>query len=60
MFGIFISNIERNKRLQICGKCEHKRKKWLGIFNEDSCGICKCSIIKKTKLKTAKCPEKKW
>tara|TARA_Y100001963_G_scaffold130220_2_gene186285 strand:- start:645 stop:848 length:204 start_codon:yes stop_codon:yes gene_type:complete len=49
-----------NKRLEICNNCEEKKEKWLLIFTEDSCGICKCSIPKKTKLKFSQCPIQKW
>tara|TARA_R110000744_G_scaffold89619_2_gene174189 strand:+ start:2539 stop:2733 length:195 start_codon:yes stop_codon:yes gene_type:complete len=50
----------KKKRISICGHCEHKKEKWLALFNEDSCGICKCSIPKKTSIRTASCPLKKW
>lgn len=60
MFGIFCSNEKRNNRLKICNECEHKTNKWLMIFNEESCSICKCSIPKKSRLTKAKCPLNKW
>ena len=60
IWNLFASNDIVKKRQAICNKCEHKTDKWLFIFNEDACGLCKCSIPKKTKLKNSKCPEKKW
>ena len=60
MWNLFASNDIVKERRAICNKCEHKTDKWLIIFNEDSCGLCKCSITKKTKLKSSKCPVKKW
>ena len=30
------------------------------VFKEDSCGVCKCSVNKKTKLQNSKCPKEKW
>lgn len=64
MFDIFkqlFSNKRiRNQRLKICNSCEHKRDKWLALFSEDSCAICKCSIKKKISLTYSKCPKEKW
>lgn len=62
MIGIklFADKKEQEKRYEICSKCEHKKEKWLVIFNEESCGICKCSIPKKIKFKHSKCPKSKW
>jgi len=47
-------------RRDICTKCQYIKDKWLGIIKEQSCGICKCSIPKKTYLKMSKCPKGKW
>lgn len=47
-------------RRKICNACEHLKKKYLMVFNEDSCDICKCSVNKKTKLAFTKCPKNKW
>ena len=64
MFDIFkqlFSNKRiRNQRLEICNKCEHKRDKWLALFSEDSCSLCKCSISKKIAIANTKCPIDKW
>lgn len=59
-FKIFASKKEQENRKEICSKCEHKREKWLGIFNEDSCSKCSCSIPKKVRFAHSKCPESKW
>lgn len=58
--NFFVKNDIQKERMAICNKCEHKTDRWLVIFKEDSCGLCKCSIPKKTKLKSAKCPIQKW
>lgn len=50
----------QKKRLNICSHCEHKRDKWLALFNEDSCAICKCSLKKKTAIRMTRCPLRKW
>lgn len=48
----FISQDERNKRIQICNVCEYNRMK--------VCAQCGCMIDLKTKLKKAECPIGKW
>lgn len=57
---VFSDEELKNKRMNICSHCEHKRDKWLHVFNEESCGLCKCSIPKKTSIRNSKCPAKKW
>ena len=47
-------------RRKICQACEHLKKRYLMVFKEDSCGVCKCSVNKKTKLQNSKCPKEKW
>ena len=54
--------IQKN-RLKICQKCEHRKLKFLSIFNADSCGLCKCNLKAKTKMSKewgGKCPIDKW
>ena len=58
--GLYADENVTKKRLKICQECDELRPKWLFIFKEDSCGICKCSIPKKTKLKHSQCPIQKW
>lgn len=58
--ALFTDKKLRNKRLQICNKCEHKSSTWLLVFNEDSCSKCSCSISKKVALKNTSCPIDKW
>lgn len=60
MWNLFAKNDEVKRRRQICYDCEHITDKWLIIFDEKACAICKCSITKKTKLKATSCPKKKW
>jgi hypothetical protein len=45
---------EREKRLEICRKCEH--------FKPDSsrCGVCGCFMKIKTALAVADCPKSYW
>tara|TARA_R110000765_G_scaffold335080_3_gene425417 strand:- start:873 stop:1070 length:198 start_codon:yes stop_codon:yes gene_type:complete len=57
---LFSDKKEREKRLEFCNNCEHKRDRWLGVFEEESCGLCKCSIPKKVALKKSSCPIEKW
>lgn len=43
----------RNKRLEICGECEH--------FNKlRQCDMCHCFMDAKTWLENAFCPLRKW
>lgn len=60
MWNLFASAEIRKKRQAICNACEYITDKWLMIFDEKACSICKCSIPKKTKLKATSCPKKKW
>tara|TARA_R100001015_G_C4632368_1_gene195836 strand:+ start:3473 stop:3658 length:186 start_codon:yes stop_codon:yes gene_type:complete len=53
----------QKKRLAICKKCEHRRNKFLGLFNGDSCSLCKCLLKAKTSVTKefdGKCPIDKW
>lgn len=53
----------QNKRLKICNKCVNRKKKFLGLINSDSCGICKCHLKTKTSVTKefdGKCPVGKW
>jgi hypothetical protein len=43
-----------NERMKICKSCEHFLK------TTQQCGICRCFMVFKTKIKNADCPEKKW
>jgi hypothetical protein len=60
MWNLFVKSEIQKERQSICNKCEFKTDRWLIVFEEDACSICKCSIPKKTKLKISKCPKKKW
>lgn len=50
----FAEKKEAEIRLHICRSCE-KYKHHLNI-----CGVCKCFMPMKTKLKKTKCPIGKW
>tara|TARA_R100000742_G_C4204358_1_gene32547 strand:+ start:248 stop:436 length:189 start_codon:yes stop_codon:yes gene_type:complete len=53
----------QDKRLKICRSCEHRSKKFLMIFNADSCSVCKCNLKAKTLMSAemgGKCPVGKW
>jgi hypothetical protein len=43
----------RNKRLEICGECEHLNKL-------RQCDLCHCFMDAKTALENAYCPIRKW
>ena len=60
IWNLFADNDTVKERRAICYSCEKITDKWLFIFDEKSCSLCKCSITKKTKLKSSKCPMKKW
>ena len=63
-FNMFLVDKEtQNKRLKICGKCKHRSKKFFGLFNSDSCSLCKCLLKAKTSVTKefdGKCPVGKW
>jgi len=41
-------------RLNCCSYCRHfKEENW-------TCGICGCFVVKKAKMDTEACPERKW
>ena len=48
-----------NKRLAICGDCEHSRdlysRGWINY-----CNLCGCMLKVKTRLKKSKCPDGRW
>lgn len=60
----FTENEETIKnRLKICRKCENINKKFLRIFNAESCSICKCNLKAKTLMSKemgGECPIGKW
>lgn len=53
----------QDARLAICRSCENRSKKFLKIFNADSCSLCKCNLKAKTLMSKemgGKCPIDKW
>jgi hypothetical protein len=46
------SQEEVDRRLSICGDCEH--------FKEGRCMVCGCYMALKAKLATGSCPKGKW
>lgn len=48
------------QRKTICDKCEHKSMKTDNLFSYTHCKKCGCSLDKKLKLKSSKCPVGKW
>lgn len=53
----------QKKRLKICRQCDKRSKKFLWVFNNDSCSVCKCHLKAKTSLTKefeGKCPIGKW
>ena len=60
---VTVNKETQTKRLEICGKCEHMKGRWLWLFNAQSCGVCKCNLKAKTKMHKCwggKCPIDKW
>tara|TARA_R100001530_G_scaffold131844_1_gene103748 strand:+ start:2015 stop:2221 length:207 start_codon:yes stop_codon:yes gene_type:complete len=60
---MLVSKEHQNERLKICGSCDHRKNKFLAIFNMDSCGLCKCNLKAKSKLDRdfyGVCPLDKW
>lgn len=51
---LFCSNIEEQKRLETCNKCEYFVKE------TNRCNECGCFMKIKSNLKAAKCPLNKW
>lgn len=51
---IFVSVEIANERMNICRKCP------FDYYNKlnHTCDACGCNMLKKTKLKTGKCPKK--
>lgn len=49
------AEIERRKG--ICAGCEHVRL-LAGVVNQ--CDLCKCVVALKARLKSGKCPARKW
>lgn len=46
------SDVEYNKRLEICRECDY--------LNEGTCGACGCFVELRAASKTGRCPYKKW
>tara|TARA_B100001250_G_scaffold409590_1_gene434256 strand:+ start:6100 stop:6309 length:210 start_codon:yes stop_codon:yes gene_type:complete len=60
---MIVSKVQQEARLCVCKECEHRKNKFLSIFNMDSCGICKCNLKAKSRLDRdflGKCPIGKW
>ena len=51
---VLISDIDRDKRLEICGTCEHYN------IEKKRCSICGCKMSIKVALSSEKCPNGKW
>ncbi len=49
---VLVSDLERDRRMEICKTCE--------FFNGKTCLKCGCVARWKTKLATEKCPVDKW
>ena len=47
-----VSKEEQDRRLSICGDCEHKKG--------TKCNLCGCFLQYKTKLTNSECPMGKW
>ena len=47
-----VTHEEQNRRLVICGSCEHK--------SGTRCNLCRCFLSYKTKLANSECPIGKW
>lgn len=50
------SDEEASRRLEICKACPEMKMTPLG----ELCGVCKCVMRIKTKLKITTCPKEKW
>lgn len=61
---MFIVDVKTQKqRMLICRSCDKREKKFLRIFNAESCSLCKCNLKAKTSVSKqfgGECPIKKW
>lgn len=53
---IFVDADTLVKRRNICATCPEMKSN--GVMNY--CGVCKCPIASKTKVKATSCPQGKW
>ena len=53
---VFVSDRAFRARLAICGACPAKMYIRRALF----CGVCKCSMGAKARLREARCPDGKW
>jgi hypothetical protein len=60
MWNLFTKKEERDKRRKICMGCEYKTDKYWVVFEGDGCSVCTCPISSVIKVKSKRCPKKKW
>jgi hypothetical protein len=51
---VYLKAVEAHDRIKICESCDKYLK------NAKICGVCKCFMPMKTRLRMAKCPLDKW
>jgi len=52
-------NLIENRR-KICKTCRFKLSRKYLNRDVDTCGVCGCLIVAKTKLRNSKCPKRFW